>query len=79
MGRGVGPGHGWITFDPTPPANSPQGKPWSATALYLDAAEMWWQRWVMDYDLDHQLYLASRFRAVNTQLERISADGWISG
>ena len=21
------PGHGWMTFDPTPPANSPQGKP----------------------------------------------------
>ena len=25
-----------MTFDPTPPANSPQGKPWTTLALYLD-------------------------------------------
>ena len=71
------PGHGWITFDPTPPANSPQGKPWSAMALYLDAAEMWWQRWVMDYDLDHQLYLASRFEQSTRNWKGISTDGWM--
>jgi protein-glutamine gamma-glutamyltransferase len=73
------PGHGWMTFDPTPPANSPQGKPWSAMALYLDAADMWWQRWVMDYDLDHQLYLASRFEQSTRNWKGISADGWIKG
>ena len=71
------PGHGWMTFDPTPPANSPQGKPWSAMALYLDAAEMWWQRWVMDYDLDHQLYLASRFEQSTRNWKGISTDGWM--
>ncbi len=70
------PGHGWMTFDPTPPANSPQGKPWSAMALYLDAAEMWWQRWVMDYDLDHQLYLASRFEQSTRNWKGISTEGW---
>ena len=71
------PGHGWMTFDPTPPANSPQGKPWSALALYLDTADMWWQRWVVDYDLDHQLYLASRFEQSTRNWKGISADGWM--
>jgi hypothetical protein len=73
------PGHGWMTFDPTPPANSPQGKPWSTLALYLDAGEMWWQRWVMDYDLDHQLYLASRFEQSTRGWKGISTQGWLKG
>jgi hypothetical protein len=73
------PGHGWMTFDPTPPANAPQGKPWSTLALYLDTAEMWWQRWVVDYDLEHQLYLASQFEQSARKWNRISPERWLSG
>ena len=73
------PGPGWLTFDPTPPSNSPQGKPWSTLALYLDTAEMWWQRWVVDYDLEHQLYLASRFEQSTRKWNRALPDRWISG
>jgi hypothetical protein len=67
------PGEGWLTFDPTPPNNSPQGKPWSTLALYLDAAEMWWQRWVVDYDIEHQIYLASRFEHSARAWNRIAS------
>jgi protein-glutamine gamma-glutamyltransferase len=70
------PDQGWITFDPTPPANSPQGKPWGTLALYLDAAEMFWQRWVIDYDLNHQIYLASRFEQSARALNGVSPDRW---
>lgn len=54
------PGNGWMTFDPTPLSTSPSGKPWTNLAMYLDTVQMFWQRWVVDYDLEHQLYLASR-------------------
>ena len=72
------PGHGWMTFDPTPPANSPQGKPWTTLALYLDTMEMWWQRWVVDYNLEHQLYLASRFEQSTRKWNRFSPEEWLS-
>jgi hypothetical protein len=48
-------------------------------ALYLDAADMWWQRWVMDYDLDHQLYLASRFEQSTRNWKGVSATNWTKG
>ena len=31
-------------------------------SLYFDAAETFWQDWVLNYDLDHQLLLASRMQ-----------------
>jgi hypothetical protein len=71
------PGEGWVTFDPTPPANAPQGKPWAAFAMYMDTAEMWWQRWVIDYDLDHQVYLASRFEQSARAWNRVASDNWL--
>jgi transglutaminase-like putative cysteine protease len=53
------PGHGWTTFDPTPPdlsAHSPTL--FSKAGLYLDAAETFWQQWVVGYDPGHQGTLA---------------------
>lgn len=55
------PRRGWITFDPTPPdPNVAQMSFTTKLALYMDAAETFWQEWVLNYDLDHQLALASR-------------------
>jgi transglutaminase-like putative cysteine protease len=52
---------GWTTFDPTPPdPNPPQLSLWSRMNFYLDAAEVFWQDWVINYNLDRQLTLASR-------------------
>jgi transglutaminase-like putative cysteine protease len=55
------PGHGWTTFDPTPPDPS-AGAPGllSQLGLYLDAAQTFWQDWVVSYDMGRQGTLANR-------------------
>jgi len=53
------PGSGWRTYDPTPP--DPQGANpglFTRLAMYLDAAETFWQEWVLSYNLDRQMALA---------------------
>jgi transglutaminase-like putative cysteine protease len=55
------PGRGWTTFDPTPPADHPPPTSLlSRLGFYLDAAETFWQEWVLNYNLDRQLSLALR-------------------
>ena len=55
------PGRGWTTFDPTPPDPNPPGFALlTRLTLYLDAAETFWQQWVVDYDLSRQGALAYR-------------------
>ena len=55
------PGHGWTTFDPTPPDPNPQTFALlTSMALYLDAAETFWQEWVVTYDIARQGTLADR-------------------
>jgi transglutaminase-like putative cysteine protease len=55
------PGRGWQTFDPTPPDPNPGRYALLAKlALYADAAETFWQEWVVSYDLGHQATLADR-------------------
>ena len=54
-------GQGWTTFDPTPPDPGTHGSSlWARALLYVDAAETFWQDWVLSYDLDRQLVLATR-------------------
>ena len=67
------PGHGWTTFDPTPPDLS--AHPFtllSKAGLYLDAAETFWQQWVVGYDPNHQGTLADRIE----QAARRLGIGW---
>ena len=53
------PGEGWMTFDPTPSdPGGGGGSAFSRLGLWVDAASMFWQEWVMGYDLDRQLTLA---------------------
>jgi hypothetical protein len=55
------PDTGWTSFDPTPPdpdAHAPTL--WSRIGFYLDAADTFWQDWVLNYNLDRQALLASR-------------------
>src|SRR5262245_40050692 len=55
------PGHGWTTFDPTPPdPNPPQFTLFTSIALYVDAAETFWRQWVVGYDASQQGTLADR-------------------
>ncbi|MEK7404358.1 MAG: transglutaminaseTgpA domain-containing protein [Acidobacteriota bacterium] len=55
------PARGWTAFDPTPPdLNPPRLSLWTRLGFYLDAADTFWQEWVLSYDLSRQLVLASR-------------------
>jgi len=54
------PESGWTTFDPTPPDPNYGASAASRLTLWLDAADMFWQEWVLGYDLDRQLTLAFR-------------------
>jgi hypothetical protein len=55
------PGLGWTTFDPTPPdPNPPQLSILTRVGFYMDAAEVFWQDWVLNYNFDRQLLLASK-------------------
>jgi transglutaminase-like putative cysteine protease len=63
------PGRGWTTFDPTPPdLSSPRFTLLSKAALYLDAAETFWQQWVVGYDPNHQGTLADRIERAARRL-----------
>ena len=53
------PGYGWIPFDPTP-AGPSQVAGWSALDNYLDAASLFWNEWVINYDFAHQALLAQQ-------------------
>ncbi|MBZ5607819.1 MAG: transglutaminaseTgpA domain-containing protein [Acidobacteriia bacterium] len=55
------PHRGWTTFDPTPPDPNPARiSLWTRIGFYADAAEVFWNDWVLNYNLDRQLQLASR-------------------
>ncbi|MGH9663745.1 MAG: DUF3488 and transglutaminase-like domain-containing protein, partial [Bryobacteraceae bacterium] len=70
------PYRGWTTFDPTPPdPNPPSSSVWSRLGLYADAAETFWQDWVLNYDLDRQLVLAERMG----ESGRSVGAGWLDG
>jgi protein-glutamine gamma-glutamyltransferase len=58
------PRRGWVTFDPTPPDPSPASSAslWTRAGLVLDAADQFWQDWVVGYDFERQITLASRMQ-----------------
>jgi transglutaminase-like putative cysteine protease len=57
------PRRGWVTFDPTPPDPSPSSASlWTRAGLVLDAADQFWQDWVVGYDFERQITLAARMQ-----------------
>ena len=59
-------GAGWVTYDPTPTAaRASQPGIWDRAKLYADAAEMFWNEWVLNYDLDRQLRFVTRVEGSN--------------
>ena len=68
------PNRGWTTFDPTPPARTPPRQALLGRFMfYLDAAEMFWQDWVVGYDLERQVTLASRMQSSS----RVLGSRWL--
>ncbi len=56
-------GRGWTTFDPTPfDTSGGEAGVLSRLALLTDTATQFWNDWVMSYDLNHQMALASRMQ-----------------
>jgi protein-glutamine gamma-glutamyltransferase len=70
------PGHGWISFDPTPAAAQPVPDRWSRMLLYVDAAREFWREWVINYDFSHQRTLSVQ---MTTRGRQLADDGrrWI--
>jgi transglutaminase-like putative cysteine protease len=57
------PRRGWVTFDPTPPDPAPSSTGlWTRAGLVLDAADQFWQDWVVGYDFERQITLAARMQ-----------------
>lgn len=66
------PGAGWVTFDPTPPANIDQlgrgGSGWRARlGRMIDTLRFQWTKWVIEYDLASQLEL---FKGIGRAIKR---------
>jgi hypothetical protein len=76
-------GRGWRTFDPTPPDPSAIQSPlMSRAALFFDAAEQFWQDWILSYDLDRQIALAARVQQSGRGAKlhwMEGAIGWFAG
>ena len=51
------PDYGWITVDPTPPANAQRSGLLDTLGRYWDWFQFAWGEWVINYDFAHQLTL----------------------
>jgi hypothetical protein len=58
------PQRGWTVFDPTPPdPNAGVVTPWTKLGYYLDAAETFWQEWILNYNLERQIQFALKMQS----------------
>jgi hypothetical protein len=77
------PERGWVTMDATPAsATDVDNTLASRFSLWMDAAAVFWQDWVLDYNLQQQLTLAARVgessRKFRLQMpDLLSASWWI--
>jgi transglutaminase-like putative cysteine protease len=69
------PGYGWVTFDPTPAANTGTPQGWSRLLLYFDAASSFWREWVISYDSSHQ-YVLGQTALSSTRSSWERAQSW---
>jgi protein-glutamine gamma-glutamyltransferase len=59
---------GWTVFDPTPSAEAASDGLLSRVTLLYDAANQFWQDWVLRYDLQRQVVLAMRMQQSGRQM-----------
>jgi transglutaminase-like putative cysteine protease len=74
------PDHGWMVFDPTP-ADPNAGSPGLLARInrVWDVMEVFWSDWVMSYDLERQLVLASQLQRTSRGTGVKWLDGLASG
>lgn len=64
-------GFGWVTFDPTPAdPNAARNEAWSVFGEYLDAINLFWDNWVINYDFGRQLQLARTMEQDSSRFQR---------
>ncbi len=72
--------YGWVAFDPTPtPPALPGDVAGGIFSNYLDAMNLFWSEWVINYDFSHQIILAEQVDIGSHQLERTLRsrfEGW---
>ncbi len=67
---------GWTTFDPTPSDPSAHnGGLLARFALWTDAADTFWQDWILRYDRGRQFFLAAQLDGASRRLRL----GWLGG
>jgi transglutaminase-like putative cysteine protease len=68
-------GRGWTTFDPTPfDPNGGDAGVLGRLSLFADTASQFWNDWVMNYDLNHQVALASRMQEAGRSMRYTDFD-----
>jgi hypothetical protein len=82
------PSVGWVEFDPTPPDPNVPEHTWQTTlGHYYDAFDLYWDEWVVNYDLSHQARLAQGARRTLAWLwqsrywvrrQRMNASRWLA-
>ena len=76
------PGRGWTTYDPTPAdPGANQSTLMARAALFFDAADQFWQDWILSYNLDRQIVLASKVQQSGrgVKLHWMDSDGPMAG
>jgi protein-glutamine gamma-glutamyltransferase len=61
------PVFGWVPFDPTPAGDFTGNSSWFTD--YLDAAELFWNEWVVNYDFGHQARIVLSLRDGSRSLD----------
>ncbi len=62
------PGYDWVPFDPTPADPNPVLS--GALDDYIDALNLFWNEWVINYDFGHQVQLAREIERDSRQFQQ---------
>jgi protein-glutamine gamma-glutamyltransferase len=66
------PRYGWVPFDPTPPDPNLAGVgAWNTLGNYLDALDLFWNEWVINFDYAHQFRLAVEVEGRSQHYQRM--------
>jgi protein-glutamine gamma-glutamyltransferase len=62
------PQYGWVPFDPTPPDPHPVIA--SELDNYVDALNLFWSEWIINYDFSHQMQLATQVEVLSYRVQK---------
>jgi len=65
------PRFGWVPFDPTPADPLAGAAVWNPLGDYLDALDLFWNEWVINFDFAHQFRLAMEVESRSRHYQRL--------